>query len=67
MAKNNKGTNEDPIVLMELGDDYESVQGQDWEAEDFKAHLLVPKVPFFEIIRDAPFVVPLTNVERCEQ
>ena len=67
MAKNSKGTNEDPIVLMELGDDYESVRGQDWEAKDFEAHLPVPKVSFFEIIRDAPFGVPLTNIERCEQ
>ena len=68
MTKTNTGTtNEDPIVLMELGDNYESVRGQDWEAEDFEAHLPTPKVPFFEIIRDAPFGIPLTNGERCEQ
>ena len=67
MAKNNKGTNEDPIVLMEIGDDYESVQGQDWQAKDYKANLPVPCVPFFELIRDAPFGIPITNVERCEQ
>ena len=67
MARNNKGTKEDPIVLMELGDDYESVEGQDWEAKDYKVNLPVPRVPFFELIRDAPFGIPTTNIECCEQ
>ena len=67
MANNNKGTNEDPIVLMEIGDDYESIQGQDWQAKDYKANLPVPRVPFFMLIRDVPFGIPITNVERCEQ
>ena len=46
MAKNNKGTNKDPIVLMELVANYESIWGQDWEPEDFEANLPVPKVAF---------------------
>lgn len=57
---------EDPVVPMALVVDYESIKGQDWSAEDYKANLPTPTLDFFALIREAEYGLPLYDLKSCE-
>ena len=63
MANNNH--NEDPVVPMDFS--FNSVRDSDWNAEDYVNNLLNPMITTFELIRDAPFGLPIHSFAACSQ